>query len=99
MWIITQNGQRMINSDKVSEIFIDNTGSKVCALIDKTANYSVVLGKYLSRDNSKKVFDGVCSSIISSLPAMDIPSDADIDEWVKVQDTVLSTYLSKTFIK
>ncbi len=99
MWILTQNGQRMINSDKVSEIFIDNTGSKVCALIDKTANYSVVLGKYSSRDNSKEVFDGLCSSIMGGLPAMDIPNDADVDEWVKVQDTLISTYLSKTFIK
>lgn len=31
MWIQTQNKQRIVNSDQIIDIFIDNTGKKILA--------------------------------------------------------------------
>lgn len=55
MWIRTQNKQKIINSDQLVSIFINNNGTTICAAENNDNIY--ILGEYKDRDACLKVLD------------------------------------------
>ena len=95
MWIMTQNRQRIINSDQIVNIFVDKTGLKVMA---STRNKDVfVIGYYSDRDASLKALDGLSSVIGLDMPIATMPLSGAVDAWVEDTAKVAVDYIHKDF--
>ncbi len=85
MWIRTQNKQRIINSDQIVNIFIDNTGKKLIAdTIRRQDEFGLVLGEYQDRDTCLEILDVLM--IVGShddVTWLQIPPKDEVESWLE----------------
>ena len=75
MWIRTQNKQRIINSDQIVDIYINNKGTAICAESVINGEYATyfVLGEYENRDTCLKVTENILSAMRNMLTSYEMP--------------------------
>ena len=81
MWIQTQNKQRIINSDQIIDIFIDNTGKIIYA--ETTGDrHSFILGEYQDRDTCMTILNNmsVIIGITGKIPGIAMPLGGEVEE-------------------
>lgn len=86
MWIRTQNKQRIVNSDKIIDIFVSKTGTK---LIANTTCYDldaseIVLGEYKDRDTCLDILEVLL--IVGShdnVKWLNLPLGGDVEKWLE----------------
>ena len=83
MWIQIQNKQRIINSDQIVDIFIDNTGKNLIAdTIIRQNNFGLILGEYQDRDTCLFVLSAILECITSEQVIVKMPLGSEVDNWV-----------------
>ena len=98
MWIRTQNKQRIINSDQIIDIFIDNTGKKILAETTRDGDF-FALGEYENREVSLSVLDSLLAIIGTDAPAICLPFGGETTEWKKEIETVATAYIANDLRK
>ena len=85
MWIRTQNKQRLVNSDQITDIFIDKTGTKIMAATNylKEEITYITLGEYKDRDVCLKIIDTIHICMTAELSGMEMPLGGNIEDWAK----------------
>lgn len=73
MWIRTQNKRRIINSDQIIDIFVDNTGTKIMAETIIDTHFHFALGEYKDRDTCLKVIEQLLVSMESMMTRFEMP--------------------------
>lgn len=82
MWIRTQNRQRIVNTDRLIDIYIDKTGKKILANTTEEATY-ITLGEYKDRDECLKVIDIIHACFDVGIKTIVMPLGGEIDEWIE----------------
>lgn len=83
MWIRTQNKQRIINSDQIIDIFIDNTGKIIYAETTRDGEF-FVLGEYQDRDTCLEILDVLM--IVGGhddVKWLQLPLGGDVKSWLE----------------
>ena len=99
MWIQTQSRQQIINSDRVINIFIDKTGTKIMANTTREDAFSFVLGEYKDRETCLKVLEHITIGIGSILPGIPMPLGGEVDTWAEGIDKIAAMNIANDFIK
>lgn len=82
MWIRTQNKQRIINSDQIIDIFIDNTGKKILAETTRDGDF-FALGEYENRDICMEILNHLFEASTFPYSYESMPLGGDVDKWLR----------------
>lgn len=97
MWIQTQSRQQIINSDRVINIFIDKSGTKIMANTTREDAFSFTLGEYKDRDTCLKVLEHLSVGISSNLPGIPMPLGGEVEDWTKGIEDIAAFNIAKSF--
>ena len=99
MWIQTQSKQQIINSDRVINIFIDKTGTKIMANTTREDAFSFILGEYKDRDTCLKVLEHISVGMSSNLIGIPMPfgGEIEIEDWAKGIEDMAAINIAKSF--
>ena len=99
MWIQTQSRQQIINSDRVINIFIDKTGTKIMANTTREDAFSFVLGEYKDRETCLKVLEHITIGMDNNLPGIPMPLGGEVDDWANGIENVAAINIAHKFVK
>lgn len=77
MWIVTQNKQRIVNSDQIIDIFIDKTGTKIMAETTRDGDF-FTLGEYRDRDTCLTVISQILDNMRYTLCKFEMPLGGNV---------------------
>ena len=98
MWIRTQNKQRIVNTDQVTDIFINNIGTSIIAHVSMPNDTRMVyLGEYENRDTCLKVLESIMNVIGTKLPLITMPLGGEIETWSKDIGDLAVAYITNDF--
>lgn len=100
MWIQTQNKQRIINSDRIIDIFINSSGKLICAEITRDRDY-FTLGEYPDRDTCMKILEhmSIILGITGKIPGIAMPLGGEIEEWCKLMEDLGQAFVIRDLLK
>ena len=99
MWIQTQSRQQIINSDRVINIFIDKSGTKIMANTTREDAFSFVLGEYKDRETCLKVLEHITIGMDNNLPGIPMPLGGEVDDWANGIENVAAIDIAKRVCK
>lgn len=99
MWIQTQSKQQIINSDRVINIFIDKSGTKIMANTTREDAFSFILGEYKDRDTCLKVLEHISVGMSSNLLGIPMPLGGEVEDWAKGLEEIAAIGIAKAFVK
>lgn len=84
MWIMTQNRQRIVNTDNVTSIFIDKTGTKLYANETSTDDI-ILLAEYADRNTCIHVIEGLLNRLNGHeiISFIRMPLGGEVDKWLE----------------
>ena len=99
MWIRTQNKQRIINSNQIVDIYINNKGTTIIAESVLNGEYATYfeLGEYEDRDTCLKVLESVSFVIGSKMPMIMMPLGGEVEDWKKNMADIATAYVVNDF--
>lgn len=99
MWIRTQNKQRIINSDQIVDIYINNRGTAIYAesVFDSENSY-FVLGEFKDRDTCMNILEMLMAILgHDNIKWINIPLGGEVEEWIEKSGNVLGKLYTKFF--
>lgn len=96
MWILTQNKQRIINSDQIIDIFVARTAPVLYANTTDDAD-NIVLGEYKDKDTCLKVLYGLALIIGTKLPSSEMPLGGGVETWMENVRQLYELYIQNDF--
>ena len=99
MWIQTQSRQQIINSDRIINIFIDKSGTKIMANTTREDAFSFVLGEYKDRATCLKVLEHLGIGIGCIIPGIPMPLGGEVDTWAEGIDKIAAINIANDFVK
>lgn len=80
MWIMTQNKQRIINSDHIADIFVNKAGDTIYAETTLDRDF-FTLGEYDSRDLCLEFLDIYLSLLMHDFRYLKMPEKDELADW------------------
>ena len=102
MWIQTQNKQRLVNSDQVTDIFINNTGTSIIAHVSMPNDTIMIyLGEYENRDTCMKILEhmSIIIGITGKIPGIAMPLGGEVEEWCKFMEDLGQAFVIRDLLK
>ena len=102
MWITTQNKRMLINSEQIIDIYTNVPGTTIFAETNAMingVNKIMPLGEYKDKEICLKILEYLSLVVGSSdIPAITMPLNEEVDEWLKdVVANLATIYISNEF--
>ena len=100
MWITTQNKRMLINSEQIIDIYTNVPGTTIFAETNAMingVNKIIPLGEYKDKEIGLKILEHLSLVVGSDIPAITMPLNEEVDEWLEGVVKLATIYISNEF--
>lgn len=96
MWIMVQNKSRMINTDRIIEMFVSIKGPFIICRIDPDDKHNIIAAEYSSREECYQVLRRI-GFLMNTIDSCDIffPNKETLEDWMRVTDDLIDVFIKE----